>query len=186
MITFALLFVILALAVLVLLAFDKYRPEQPIDRVWIVNRRVVEELFGRELTIDGGKVIELPTVQRWFVTLRESRAYDMGNDDSSDYAGCSDFIIRTHDQQFFHLLVKSWSNRRTPPNLSSEKPVVTALTELRARRALFNDSESYKKAFGELPDIAHIRLAEKLNQYDPSVQQSKLADGKPLGHEFGA
>lgn len=185
-ISFVLPLVIVALAVLILVIFGQYRPQQPIDRVWIANQSVLTNLYGRELSIANGKVIELPTVDRWFVILRENRAYDMGNDDSSDYAGCSDFVIKTHDHQFFHLLVKSWSNGRNPPSLSSDKPVITPLTELRTRRALFNDKDSYKRAFGELPDITQIRVAEKLNTFDLEAHQTEIANGQPVGREFGA
>jgi hypothetical protein len=177
---------IIALGAVILVLYGKHREIAPVNPVWIANQSVLEAHFGRELNIENGKIIAPSTAQPWFVKLREHRACGEEDDDHDDYSGCSDCVIRTHDNTYLHVIIRSHHDHRSSRKISKGTPVITTLNELRARLALFNHADEYQRAFGCSPDAAHLRLIQNVQDYKTEGNSAEILSSPPLGNEFGA
>jgi hypothetical protein len=176
----------IALGAVILVLSGKHRETAPVDAVWIANQGVLEAHFGHELSIENGKIIEPINGQSWFVKLREHRTYGDDDNDHNGYSGCSDCVIRTHDDDYLHIIVRSYRDRRFFRQISKGTPVITKLSELRARRALFNHADEYQRAFGQTPDAAHLKLVANVQDHKIEGDSAAMMRGSPLGNEFGA
>jgi hypothetical protein len=179
---------IITLGAVFLVIVDKIRPPvQPNPEV-LVSQRILESQFGSEIIITHGKISAPLEADRWFVKLREKHLHSTGENDLGDWL--SDYIIRTQDNIYLHVLIHPGLYGWKSENISTQKPVITQINELRARRALFNHKEAYQKAFGETPNKEHIQrlqqLQEKRNVYDPESAGTEMMGDAPVGAEIYA
>ena len=127
----------------------KYTPKH--DQVVKINHHELNRLFGTPLEIRKGIVVPLPCVDQWYALLRQSHKVLGVGRYSADYEVHSDFIIRTHEDCYFHVLISTQSNGKADEIATTKVQYKNSLNEARVRTALFNNKQSYMQAFGELP-----------------------------------
>ncbi len=178
---------LITLGALFVVLSGKYKEEATEDPVWLANQKALESRFGQELNIKDGQLNAPPVIDGWFVKLREKRALNIEDKigSYSCYSGSSDCVVRDQGNSYFHVLIRSISDQRNPPHISTNEPLITPLTESRARQALFNDSDAYQNAFGELPSANQLRVSEKAENYNLSIHDTEIANSQPVGGEFG-
>jgi hypothetical protein len=124
----------------------------------------LEQTFGPPIDWANGKPLRLDAPDG-YVLLREPATPDDMVRVGADAVLSWDVIVRVQDR-YVHVIVRGRSKLWRDPQLRIEPLVLTELTELRARRALFNDAKAYQRAFGELPDRARLAKLE----LEPSVE----------------
>jgi hypothetical protein len=97
-----------------------------------------------------------------------------------------DLLFKDYEGKYWHAFVTSRAS------VKEADIVLTSLSELRMRRALFNTPDNYVLAFGEPPkkdqlDASGIRdFDAKLETYDHKLHNNEFSNDFPIGHEFGA
>ena len=116
-----------------------------------INYQELNRIYGVQLEIRKGIVISLPCVEQWYTMLRQTHSVFNVRPGSLAFKVHSDFIIKTHDDFYFHILIETCSNGHVIPVITTTVQYKNSLNEARVRTALFNDKQSYMQAFGELP-----------------------------------
>ena len=132
----------------------------------------LELIFGDELN----KLATEPS-NRQVLSLRDEW---LTRDDGGSYFVKRTALVRyNHSQYAFLMLFSDQSNRLVEP-----------ISELRARRALFNHPANYEAAFGSLPDRKDLQplivMEQKLDAFDTALHGKELHAQTPIGKEFGA
>ena len=127
------------------------------------SRRIFLELKRRELdffTQRFGTRLMISTLDNcsnqnsvlWYRVLREHLSDGrLPEGDGSLLFLKSDVLLKDHDGYFWHCMLKVIEMRDKPEFL------ITHLSELRARKAIFNYPKIYHDAFGECPDISQLK-----------------------------
>lgn len=143
-------------------------------------------MFGHRIIPHRGIASAPGPATKWYAELRLSSQYDTSEENHIGRTVCSDVVLKDHTGKYWHVLLSAHSNS------SKINVVTTQLDELRARRALFNDSASYVKAFGAAPHRDQIKAIlqrnqeDKLAQFDINAHGGEMMAVDALGQEFSA
>jgi hypothetical protein len=143
----------IAFAALASLAFHRFEGRRK-EALRAAARAALVARFGPEIAWSNGKPQRLDA-PAGFALLREpASAHDVLRAGAEAVLSW-DVIVRVQDR-YAHVLISGRCNLWGESKLQLNPLAVTDLTELRARRALFNDAKAYQRAFGELPDRARL------------------------------
>jgi hypothetical protein len=127
------------------------------DALRAAARAALEQRFGPQMEWANGRPARLDA--QGYALLRQPATLDDVVRIGSDAALSWDVIVRVQDR-YAHVLISGRCQLWGDMALQLAPLAVTELTELRARRALFNDAKAYQRAFGQAPDRKQLASLE--------------------------
>lgn len=114
------------------------------------NLRAIAKKFGTRLNPHRNQFSIPSGVKIWHKKFRCTTA-EIRHDSGILIGLKDDLLFKDYEGKYWHAFVTSMASAK------EADIVLTSLSEVRMRQALFNDPDNYKAAFGELPNKNQIK-----------------------------
>lgn len=151
-----------------------------IQEDWLTAR------FGPTWRVDLHGEFQCNPAEKCHRVLRSIESAAQIKADGGPWLVKKDLLIVDEKRVYWHCLLSSLEGYKSP------EVTLTLISELRARRALFNQRKLYFAAFGQHPHRdqltvdAHASLVAKLERFESELHPAEKFAMKPIGQEFGA
>ncbi|CAN7438617.1 hypothetical protein [Polaromonas sp. LjRoot131] len=142
----------LGVAVLMLMGVEVRRIRQLAHVLRKKESAALAERFGARRQGSTNDMLAAEEALKWYRPLREKPSTGhLGDEQGGLFFVYNDMLLADSEGHYWHCLATTTMDQHEKPKL-----VLTNLSELRARRALFNDPAAYLAAFGNRPEKSDL------------------------------